>query len=285
MQRGSDSRDAGARPSEVPRTSFATVGGPVGATARPARSSHDPASAPGGDSSGRVALGSSLSGAAAACLETPVPGRVEMVSRQDDPRHESPRIILCPVVHTSVCTSEFTNSVLARLRELTECLPLPSLLSHLRRCHHTFATMTKKRRNTGRNKSGNGRGHVKFVRCALSMKCIPKVSARSTNTFLSLPRCRLLEHTRTEASAAHREPLHEPTDHVLAQDKAVKRYVVRNIVDAASLRDIMEACVIDGAFPCRPALRGASACPPPDYRLPPSGPARAPPSRPHATQG
>jgi ubiquitin len=34
---------------------------------------------------------------------------------------------------------------------------------------------TKKRRNTGRNKSGNGRGHVKFVRCALSNKCIPKV--------------------------------------------------------------------------------------------------------------
>ena len=30
------------------------------------------------------------------------------------------------------------------------------------------------------------------------------------------------------------------------QDKAVKRYVVRNIVDAASLRDIMENAAIDG---------------------------------------
>ena len=63
--------------------------------------------------------------------------------------------------------------------------------------------MTKKRRNTGRNKPANGRGHVKFIRCALSSKAIPK-------------------------------------------DKAVKRYVVRNIVDAASLRDIMENAAIDG---------------------------------------
>ena len=35
---------------------------------------------------------------------------------------------------------------------------------------------------------------------------------------------------------------------VRLQDKAVKRYVVRNIVDAASLRDIMEACTIDGEY-------------------------------------
>merc|ERR1711865_506106 len=65
--------------------------------------------------------------------------------------------------------------------------------------YRPVATMTKKRRN----KPPNARGHVKFVRCALSSKAIPK-------------------------------------------DKAVKRYVVRNIVDAASLRDIMEGCAIDG---------------------------------------
>ena len=33
-----------------------------------------------------------------------------------------------------------------------------------------------------------------------------------------------------------------------SQDKAVKRYVVRNIVDAASLRDITEASAIEGAY-------------------------------------
>lgn len=39
--------------------------------------------------------------------------------------------------------------------------------------------MTKKRRATGRNKPPKSRGHVKFVRCALSSKCIPKVSGVS----------------------------------------------------------------------------------------------------------
>ena len=33
------------------------------------------------------------------------------------------------------------------------------------------------------------------------------------------------------------------------QDKAVKRFLVRNIVEQAAVRDVQEACVYDGSIP------------------------------------
>jgi small subunit ribosomal protein S26e len=63
--------------------------------------------------------------------------------------------------------------------------------------------MTKKRRNSGRNKPAGARGHVRRVFCESSGALVPK-------------------------------------------DKAIKRFIVRNIVDASAIRDIQDASAMDG---------------------------------------
>jgi len=151
--------------------------------------------------------------------------------------------------------------------------------------------MTKKRRATGRNKPPKSRGHTKFVRCALSAKCTPKVRQNPPSAPGGLGRLRgedagggrggwerrargypgpwlcprggagwpLLRFRELGGSFANSEqhrseafcpaPDADRCSRAATQDKAVKRYVVRNIVDAASLRDITEACAIEGAPP------------------------------------
>ena len=162
--------------------------------------------------------------------------------------------------------------------------------------------MTKKRRATGRNKPPKSRGHTKFVRCALSAKCIPKVRQNPPSAPGGLGRPRgedagggrggrgrraggypgpwlcpwggagwpLLRFRELGGSFANSEqhrseafcpaPDADRCSRAATQDKAVKRYVVRNIVDAASLRDITEACAIEGAPPrIQPAAKHTHA--------------------------
>jgi small subunit ribosomal protein S26e len=87
-------------------------------------------------------------------------------------------------------------STISPVRAYMQYTDLPHSLLALAR------NMTKKRRNTGRNKPPGGRGHVRRVRCESSGVLVPK-------------------------------------------DKAVKRFQVRNIVDASAIRDIQEASTIE----------------------------------------
>ncbi|GER49586.1 40S ribosomal protein S26, partial [Striga asiatica] len=81
--------------------------------------------------------------------------------------------------------------------------------------------LTFKRRNGGRNK--HGRGHVNFIRCSNCGKCCPKMVFGSLNDLLEIYDVRF----------------------ELLNDKAIKRFLVRNIVEQAAVRDIQDACAFD----------------------------------------
>jgi small subunit ribosomal protein S26e len=81
--------------------------------------------------------------------------------------------------------------------------------------------MTVKRRNHGRNK--HGRGYVKPIRCSNCGRMTPKVA----------PPC-VLTWTHSEFRCC------------FEQDKAVKRFLIRNIVETAAHRDLGDASAYDG---------------------------------------
>ena len=105
--------------------------------------------------------------------------------------------------------------------------------------------MTVKRRNHGRNK--HGRGHVKRVRWVL-FGCIqgrvpfappegwrkPITPGKQLSHFYPL---KLFNKSNDDVLPFRCAS----TGKAIPKDKAIKRFIVRNIVDASSLRDIKEA--------------------------------------------
>jgi ribosomal protein S26 len=89
--------------------------------------------------------------------------------------------------------------------------------------------MPKKRRNNGRNKPAGARGHVRWRRVArfftAAALTLAGVAAQVKRVFC-------------ESSGA-----------LVPKDKAVKRFIVRNIVESAAIRDLQESCVFDCACP------------------------------------
>ena len=128
--------------------------------------------------------------------------------------------------------------VLATAAEASQAgklVPPCSLLcaSKVARAAQQARAMTKKRRCGGRNKSAGGRGHVRLIDLPPSPRTnlhrVPPVSWRWFGR-------EQVKRVRCEASGV-----------LVPKDKAIKRFIVRNIVDASAIRDIQDSSVIDGA--------------------------------------
>ena len=60
--------------------------------------------------------------------------------------------------------------------------------------------------------------------------------------------CCVLPACSSEAPAQVKRVRCEASGVLVAKDKAIKRFIVRNIVDASAIRDIQDCSVVDGAW-------------------------------------
>jgi len=127
--------------------------------------------------------------------------------------------------------------------------------------------MSKKRRNNGRSK--HGRGHVRPLLqprvCSRARSLYAPVVVKSMGravrrqAFTSQQAC-CASGVAGEVCRGHAGPAPtavaalqvkrvrcEASGVLVAKDKAIKRFIVRNIVDASAIRDIQDCSVVDGA--------------------------------------
>ncbi|CAK9108169.1 40S ribosomal protein S26 [Durusdinium trenchii] len=94
--------------------------------------------------------------------------------------------------------------------------------------------MPSKRRNNGRSK--HGRGHTAIVRCSNCCRCVPK--EREGCRGSATAEVGLINEGAKDVVAKSARLWVQ-----VVRDKAIKRFQVRNMVDASSQRDLREASV------------------------------------------